>query len=616
MGEVIDPTWIAFCAEAPADPGRLDIATERVADHYRATASGELRRESWTEGRVGLLCLSDEARSARWPSFSADQRYAIATAYMPTGWERAVGAGAGVAVEDGPLHLADALAADPELVARELDAPAVVGLADKRAGTLRVINDCLGAGRLYEGRVDGGTIWSNRLGAITLFAGTEPASESRAWELFAAMGWFIGDATPISGCRRLPPGTVIEAGPGGIERRRVDGVGALVSPTDTPRAELVERFGEEARITASAAAELFPEPPRVDLSGGRDSRLAAAAFVSAGVSASYVTSDMTSGEADVARELFARLPGDFDHQVRWGGSQRKTYDRPIRERARAVHLLHDGMRHAAKVRGKMDLPPAPSAAASVSGHGGEIAHGFYYTTPRALAKVERGGREGALARLEQAGRRRHQGAHEACYERARSEIEATLDAGEARGVTGPALLDWFYLMERFSHRSGLAADVERITFFSCRGFLRAAFSLTPAERLGNELHLDATASLVPQWAGVPYFKPQKKRRGSILARLRGRAGREEKRTMIWEGSDGEDLEEMIAAEGAWTELYRPDRVREIWQQARSGSPDPHFQDVFEGIVYREAFSDHLRTLARGARAGEPLFGPKLPTGSP
>jgi asparagine synthase (glutamine-hydrolysing) len=242
----------------------------------------------------------------------------------------------------------------------------------------------------------------------------------------------------------------------------------------------------------------------------------------------------------------------------------------------------------------------------VSGHGGEIAHGFYYTTPRALAKLG-GGDEAVAERLAQAARRRHHAATDRAYARGREAVAATLGEGRRLGVEGPALLDWFYLAERFSHRSGLAADTQRFTFFACQGFLRAAFALTPEERLADRLHRDLTARLVPAWADVPYFAAERPK--GVVARLRRRRHRSEKRPMIWEGEDGAELEEMIAAEGAWTSMYEPARVRELLAQCRAGRPDSHFQDPFEGIAFRMAFDDHLALLGERAAAGESLLAP-------
>ena len=104
---------------------------------------------------------------------------------------------------------------------------------------------------------------------------------------------------------------------------------------------------------------------------------------------------------------------------------------------------------------------------------------------------------------------------------------------------------------------------------------------------------------------VPYFAVAPPR--GLLARLRGRRHRAEKRSMIWEGSDGAELDGMIAEGGAWTAMYEPDRVREMLAQCRAGKPDAHFQDPLEGIVYRQAFEDHLGLLGDRAAGGPPLL---------
>lgn len=603
MGEVIDPTWVAYSSRVPPDARGLDAGAERLARHYAATAEGELASRCWHGDRVGVVCLTDSARTVAWPAHAEDRARIVVSSHAPIGWKRVV-AGTGE-LSSAALELGEVLDRQPARAAADLDAPAVIVVASKIRSELLICNDRLGAGRLYRMEVNGVTAWSNRLGALPLFLGVAARSDIEAWRSFAAMGWFIGSRTPIAGATRVPPATTVRASDGAIEARSTDAIGAVVAPSPrTTVDEWLHEFEAEAAEAAHATIDLFPEAPRVDVSGGRDSRLAAAVFVANDIPARFVTSDMTPGEADVARELFGLLQGRFEHRVVWGGDRVKVYDKGLRERARAVHRIHDGMRHASKVRGKMRLPPRFSAGAEVSGHGGEIAHGFYYSSPRRLRRLTSGGPTALLERLGEAGRRRHHGARVEAYEQARDECAASLARGREVGLSGPALLDWFYLMERFAHRSGLAADAQRITLFSCRGFIGAAFAMDPEERLAARLHQRAIARLVPAWAAVPYFAG--KPRMNLRAKLLGRWRQVEKRPMIWEGADGDELDRMIGAAGSWTEIYEPARVEEIWRLSRGGRADPQFQDVLEGIAYREAFDDHLALLGRAARAGPPV----------
>ncbi len=271
----------------------------------------------------------------------------------------------------------------------------VAGALDRRAGRLVIVNDLLGAGRLYEGITPRLTVWSNRLGAVPLFLGAAPHASVRGWCHFAAAAWFIGE--PTLGGGRLP-------GPRRDRRRGLPRAGSSAAPPERsrPRSRLARPRGtrwsraavEGMKAAAAGAAGRDDEPLRIDLSGGRDSRLAAAAAIAAGVDVRLVTSDLVPGEADVARELVSRLPDPPPHDVRWGGDEQKEYERDAFERARAVHLVHDGMRHAAKLRGKNDLPQPMPHGTTITGHGGEIAHGFYLANERAIWRVERGGRRG------------------------------------------------------------------------------------------------------------------------------------------------------------------------------------------------------------------------------
>ena len=182
-------------------------------------------------------------------------------------------------------------------------------MLDLDAGGLLVANDALGAARAYEAEANGVRAWSNRPGALVVFLGLDARADARAWRVLAAASWFLGDTAPIEGMRRLPGGTVIEAGPDGIDERTTAALAQWVAPGGD-LSELAEpRNGGRASLRHKGAAELWPGEAKVDLSGGRDSRLAAAAVIAAGTPARFLTSDATPGEADVARALIAAAPG-------------------------------------------------------------------------------------------------------------------------------------------------------------------------------------------------------------------------------------------------------------------------------------------------------------------
>src|SRR5688500_9646640 len=191
MGEIIDPTLVVFALERPDDSARVEPGLERVRAHYQELAHEPLVREDWLGARAGVACFHDPAYRCAWPHWSAADGLVLTGGYVPVGWERIVGLGD---PESAAPALARELLRAPQRAALELNSPTVLALADTREERIVLMNDRLGAGRLYELAFPGGTVWSNRLGVLPLFAGVEVRPDQRGWALFAANGWFMRDS--------------------------------------------------------------------------------------------------------------------------------------------------------------------------------------------------------------------------------------------------------------------------------------------------------------------------------------------------------------------------------------------------------------------------------------
>ena len=488
--------------------------------------------------------------------------------------------------------MAGAIRRDPELAAR-LNPPFVLSLLALDEGSLLIANDLLGTARLFESELPGGRAWSNRIGCLVAFAGAEPRADERAWRVLAATGWFLGETTSVEGVRQLRGGTIIRAERAGgraavSERRNLQALSQLVAPRRA-------RLGRSARDAAEAARELAREvgaawdsPVRVDLSGGRDSRVSAAAALAAGIDCEMSTKDLEHGELGVVHELLAAAPSALTHSVSPVETEPKD---SLLGRARALHLAHDGMRNPqALLRTSMPIPHGPLEPPALSGHGGEVGHGFYYSSSKELRALRRGGRDALIARLEKSARKKHHAASEEAYADYLYEAELTLAEGEALGLEGPVLLDFYYLTQRLAIRSGLATRNDRWSACSTPAFVRACFDLKPQERLRNEMHMRVTAELMPAWKRVPYFTP-------------GADQPDTKRARIWERpGHREELTNLIEEGKTWHGLFDADVVRTAWRDALSGGVHPHYESVFTRIVWWAAFEEHLDRLSRSARA--------------
>ena len=593
---VIEHTLVAWAFDAAPAAPRLDAALARVEAHYAPLLAEPPLRSERRLRASGVALWQRVDERLRWPLWAAEGDVAVASTGIPTGWGAITGE---LPAEHAPIPLARALLAAPERAA-ELNPPFVIAALDAAAGRIALLGDFLGAGRLYELGFEGGTVWSNRLGALSLFAGEQPRIDDRAWRVFAAAGWFLGETTPIAGARKVRPeaSILIADGPDGasVSRTGEDARRELVTPRGGRfgRGKLlagsVEAAAQRASGLARETASAWSVPLAVSLTGGRDSRVSAAAAVAAGIDTTYNTGDQVPGELDTVNELIAAAPRQMPHTVNRPEPESEPDDE-LMGRAAAIHLVHDGMRNPQELRRETVLPHAARLQPTLSGHGGELGHGFYYGRAAKLRRIQKAGDSGPIDQLEKNARARHSAAVAVAYAEYLDECERTLETGRGFGLDGPALLDWYYMAQRLPYRSGLGARTGRSSACVTPAFVRGAFDLRPKDRLDARLHREVIAHLVPEWSRVAFFSEAPD------------AMPETTRRRIWERErEAATLGEVIAAGGAWTELFERERIVAMWDEVRSGEGSADYEHVFDRIVWRVAFDAHLAQLASEATA--------------
>jgi len=578
MGEKIDPTWLAFSFKEAPSAQSLSAGLERLKRHYGALCDYPLSARASVEGGQGVIVLGDSEPRCRWPFLAENDRIAVGCAYVPTGFSAAIGIAA--PCEEAALALGAELVRDPS-AGRHLAPPFAIAVLDKRSGDLLVVNDWLGAGRCLEASFPEGTLWTNRAAAAHLFCGRAASADSEAWQVLAGAGWFMGRSSPIEGVEAVARGSAVSAQGGRVDRSQLGILESFLGSTQS-YSEVRDRAAEQALSQVRLAGALWEGRPSLDLSGGRDSRVVVAAAVAAGIDGKVVTSDRTIGEADVAVELMRRAPVQLEHRLRKTDDSEALLDTPLLERALNVHLLHDGMRHPQKVRGNQDLPRSRPQAATLSGHGGGIAHGFFYETHLELLRTRLSSEEVRIQKASKLFPKVKGLAHPVCTEAAREVVREALDGAAAAGLSGPERLEWFHLCDRVAHRQGLASNAERLTLFAMPGFVEAAFVMRPRDRMNARLHTDLVARFVPAWTDVGFFDGG------------GQSGSGTRRRRLWESpDDAAAVDALLATDGAWTELYEPESMRDAWEELKAGRGNAKWEAGFEGAVYREAFEDFL-----------------------
>jgi hypothetical protein len=314
-------------------------------------------------------------------------------------------------------------------------------------------------------------------------------------------GFPLGSVTPFAGVAAVAPSTTLHLLDGAVTR---------------PATALHEGSAHGARSVAEAlTAAVLPlrdagTPVQLSLTGGKDSRLIAAALVKAGVPVVA----KTHGFADhpdvvVAAEIARRL--GIEHVVRTPAAPGQRVD--VLARIRATVLVADGMLSAFENVGRPD--PAASPVLTAGGHGGELLRGGYAETAGRQGQGTSAGLRAVLSPARRAARsaellRRLTTKHLGLVRRGpAAAYAASLAPWTGQLALHPLrALDDFYLVNRAGRWSAAARQAyllrERLAqpLFDDRVVL-AARAVPLADRVSGALPAAVLAELNPALTDIP-----------------------------------------------------------------------------------------------------------------
>ena len=325
-------------------------------------------------------------------------------------------------------------------------------------------------------------------------------------------GFPLGSVTPFAGVHAVGPSTTLQLLNGAVTRRSVPLApgGATAGGATAGGAPGSRGAREVAAALVAAVAPLRDagEPVELSLTGGKDSRLIAAALVKAGVPVVARTHGFDDHpDVVVAAEIARRL--GIEHIVATPTAPGQRVD--VLGRIRATVLVADGMLSAFENVGRPD--PAAAPALTAGGHGGELLRGGYAETAGRPAAA--GGIRRALSPARRAARsaellRRLTTKHLGLIRRGpATAYVASLAPWTASLARHPLhALDDFYLVNRAGRWSAAARQAyllrERLAqpLFDDRVVL-AARAVPLAERVSGALTAAVLAELSPELADVP-----------------------------------------------------------------------------------------------------------------
>jgi hypothetical protein len=324
-------------------------------------------------------------------------------------------------------------------------------------------------------------------------------------------GFPLGSVTPFTGVSAVAGSTTLRLLNGSVTRAQ--GATAARTSPGVSGAEQAPRLEGARDVAEGLVAAVAPlrdagSPVELSLTGGKDSRLIAAALVKAGVPVVARTHGFGDHpDVVVAAEIARRL--GIEHVVRTPAAPGQRVD--VLARIRATVLVADGMLSAFENVGRPD--PAASPALTAGGHGGELLRGGYAETSGRVAATS--GPRRAVAPARRAARsaellRRLTTKHLGLIRRGpAAAYAASLAPWTPRLARHPMrALDDFYLVNRAGRWSAAARQAyllrERLVqpLFDDRVVL-AARAVPLADRVSGALSAAVLAELSPALADVP-----------------------------------------------------------------------------------------------------------------
>jgi hypothetical protein len=371
---------------------------------------------------------------------------------------------------------------------------------------------------VYLAEIPGAVVVSDRASWAAAVAGRLGEPDAVMVGAFLSLGYPVGSATPFRGVRAL----------GARQELRITGGRLVTTAAPDERTTGGSYGGESYGAVAAALVEAVRPlgergvPVELSLTGGKDSRLIAAALAAAKVPFRARTHGFASHPDVVVAAMIASRLG-VDHvvteprpaarkQARKQALEQALEQAPdeadVLGRLRSAVLVSDGMLSAFENVGRPD-PQVTAEPVQAGGHGGELLRGGYAPaawTDRKLLGPARAWSEARGAELfrrmvtRRLGLLRPAAAGE--YLASLAPFAATLPRGPLR------TLDDFYLVNRAGRWSAAARQAYLLRspmvqpFFS-DPVVRAARAVPLPDRITDRLHRGVLAELCPDLLDLP-----------------------------------------------------------------------------------------------------------------
>ena len=353
---------------------------------------------------------------------------------------------------------------------------------------------------VYLAEVPGAVLVSDRASWAAAVAGRLAEPDPVMAAAFLSLGYPVGAATPFRGVRAL------------AARRQLTVTAGRLTEAVAPRPDGASPDGSYGAVAAALVDAVRPlgerdVPVELSLTGGKDSRLIAAALTAAQVPFRARTHGFASHPDVIVAAMIASKLG-IEHVVtepRPAAPERAPDEADVLARLRSAVLVSDGMLSAFENVGRPD-PRRTVSPVQTGGHGGELLRGGYAPAAWSTRRPARAWSEARGTELFRRMVTRRLGllrpAAATAYLASLAPFAAALPRGPLR------TLDDFYLVNRAGRWSAAARQAYLLReplvqpFFGDQ-VVRAARAVPLADRITDRLHRGVLEVLCPELLDLP-----------------------------------------------------------------------------------------------------------------
>lgn len=590
-------TFLAFKLEENFSEKEIQEGINRVKKHYYEThkVQFEVQISEYIFKNIGAVVFDSANTPLKWKSIFKQNNNVLITNSPPPNWKKFSDSGE---IDKAPGELLKKILSNKNLTS-EFSTPTCLCTINEDKEELDIYTDPFGFSRLYEYRGENGWFWSNRPGALTLMANEKAKICEDAWGFMSYAGWFPDTTGPIEGVTRVEAGIRINTTTDiYTPRSKIDfgGLDSIVAPRKYKRFD-AKIIAKDMLDNFSSFSELWTLPLDVDLSGGKDSRLCAAAVIaSKAQNVKFNTIGNLEKEAETAKILMDKVNLSHKHSITVTKPNNKTgviTKTNLRDRMKMLHHISDGDITPIQTRKNINVNKFINEISSIriQGAAGEIGKATYYGSDSFFNKLQKKGNDAAYYRLEKA-YSNITGIKNRVRERANQYIFSIIQDGKNKGISDLYLLDYFYLMERARRWLPQSIDNRRYSAFFSNEYLKQSFNMSYSEKRNLEIFKEIIHNLVPEWDDVPFYKKK----------TTDRDERTEKGQRIWQTSDKEEIEKILNQPDKWNNIFEEKEIIKIWNSAIEGNFNPNIESLFDRLIMLATYQEHLDILNQQVNA--------------